>query len=190
MDNNNEFKECNCEEHNHVSRTEHMVKFALLLLALFIACYLAVYYVLDQMRHAYYIPAAPLENIDRIINEQDKMFQREMSELGAPGIGAFPMHNNAMMVVKSPVETYKDDENDEYKMIINLKPFNNNAKNVNVDVQQNKVSVTALGEKTGHHTDKVYSFSQSFVLPEKIDTEKVTKEVKHNKYIITMPIED
>lgn len=184
---NKEFKECNCDETNHKSRTEHMVKFALLLLALFLASYLAVYYVLDQMRHAYYIPSAPMENIDRIINEQDKMFQKDM---GIMAPSAFPMQSNALMAVKSPIETYKDDKNDEYKMIINLKPFNNNAKNVNVDVQEDKISVTALGEKAGRHSDKVYSFSQSFVLPEKIDTDKVTKEIKHNNYIITMPIED
>lgn len=177
---NKEFKECHCEEH----KTEHWVKFALLLLALFIACYLAVYYVLDQMRHAYYLPSAPIENIDRIINEQDKMFEKDM------GLSTFPMHNNAMMAVKNPIETYKDDDNDSYKMIIDLKPFNDNAKNVNVDIQDNKISVTGLGEKTGRHSDKVYSFSQSFVLPEKIDKAKVTKEQKHHKYIITMPIED
>ena len=95
MDQKNEFKECHCDEH----KTEHWAKFALLLLAVFIACYLAVYYVMDQMRHAYYVPAAPIENIDRILNEQDKMFQKDF------GMGVFPMHDRAMMMVKNPVET-------------------------------------------------------------------------------------
>lgn len=187
MDDNKNFKECNCDEngyHHHHSRTEHWIKFALLLLALFIACYLATYYVMDQMRHAYYLPAAPMENIDRIVNEQDKMFEKDM------GFGAFPMHDKAMMMVKSPIETYKDDHADAYKMVINLRPFNNNPKNVDVSVQDNRISVNAVGEKAGRKSDKVYSFSQSFVLPEKIDTAKVTKEKKGHNYIITMPIED
>lgn len=93
------------------------------------------------MRHAYYVPAAPIENIDRILNEQDKMFQKDF------GMGVFPMHDRAMMMVKNPVETYKDDNADAYKMIINLKPFNNNPKNVDVNVQENKVSVNAVGRK-------------------------------------------
>ena len=63
---NNNDKSCNCTNHN----SGHWIKFALLLLALFLASYLAVYYILDQMRHAYYIPSAPVENIDRIIKEQ------------------------------------------------------------------------------------------------------------------------
>lgn len=180
MDQKNEFKECHCDEH----KTEHWAKFALLLLAVFIACYLAVYYVMDQMRHAYYVPAAPIENIDRILNEQDKMFQKDF------GMGVFPMHDRAMMMVKNPVETYKDDNADAYKMIINLKPFNNNPKNVDVNVQENKVSVNAVGEKSGRNSDRVYSFSQSFILPEKIDLTKVTKEKKGHNYVITMPIDN
>lgn len=174
-----EFKECHCDEHHH---TTHWVKFALLLLALFLASYLAVYYVMDQIRHAYYLPAAPMEDIDRIINEQDRMFEREM--------GAFPLHKQALMHVKSPIETFKDDKNNEYKMIINLKPFNNNPKNINLDIQDNRVSVTGVGEKSGKNTDKVYTFSQSFVLPEKIDLEKVTKEKSGHNYVITLPIDD
>ena len=180
MDEKKEFKECHCDEH----KTEHWAKFALLLLAVFIACYLAVYYVMDQMRHAYYVPAAPIENIDRILNEQDKMFQKDF------GMGVFPMHDRAMMMVKIPVETYKDDNADAYKMIINLKPFNNNPKNVDVNVQENKVSVNAVGEKSGRNSDRVYSFSQSFMLPEKIDLTKVTKEKKGHNYVITMPIDN
>lgn len=182
MDENKEyhnFKECNCDEHHN---TAHWVKFALLLLALFLASYLAVYYIMDQIRHAYYLPAVPMEDIDRIINAQDRMFEREM--------GAFPMYKQALMHVKSPIETFKDDKNNEYKMIINLKPFNNNPKNINLDIQDNRVSVTGVGEKSGKNTDKVYSFSQSFLLPEKINVDKVTKEKSRHNYVITLPIDD
>ncbi len=180
MDENKEFKECNCDEHYH-NKTENWIKFALILLALFLACYLAVYYIMDQMRHAYYVPAMPMENIDRIMKEQDKMFE---------DMGALPMNNKAFMNIKNPVETYKDDSDDSYKMIIDLKPFNNNPDNINLDIQNNKISISGKAEKTKKHSENVYSFSQSFVLPENIDTNNVKKEIKHHKYIITMPIED
>ncbi|MBS4760338.1 MAG: Hsp20/alpha crystallin family protein [Clostridium sp.] len=175
-ENNNNFKECHCEEH----KAEHWVKFALLLLGLFLACYLAVYYVLDQMRHSYYIPSR-MDNIDKILQEQDKLFN-EMT--------TFPMHYNAMMNVKSPVETYKDDENDAYKVIVDLKPFNDNPDNINVDIKSNRVSISGEEEKSGKNSENVYAFSQSFVLPEKIKTNKVKKEKSGHKYIITLPIDD
>lgn len=181
MDDNKERNEQDYEKHYHSSKTDYMLKLALILLAVFLACYLAVYYVLDQMRHAYYIPSAPIENIDRIMREQDRMFN-EMS--------AFPMHNSAMMALKSPVETYKDDTTDSYKMIVNLKPFDNNPKNVELTVDGNHVKIKAAGEKNKHNSEKLYAFSQSFVLPDKIDESKITKEKIKNKYIITLPIDD
>lgn len=179
MEENNEHQhghECHCEEHKAV----HWMKFAMLLLALFIACYLAVYYVLDQMRHSYYIPSR-MDNIDNVLQEQDKMFN-DMS--------TFPMQYNAMKTIKNPVETYKDDKHDAYIVIVNLKPFNNNPDNINVNVDENKVSISGEEEKMGKNSEKIYEFSQSFVLPEKIDTEKVTKEKSGHKYIITLPIDD
>ncbi len=184
MDENKDYNEEKIDEYNVIphKHTGGWIKFALVLIVLFLACYLAVYYVLDQMRHAYYMPAMPVESIDRILQEQDRMFERDMS--------AFPMHDKAMMVVKNPVETYKDDNLDAYKMIINLKPFNNNPDNLSIDIQSNKVSIKGKTEKTGKHSEKVYAFSQSFILPENIDIEKVSKQKHGHKYIITMPIDD
>ena len=106
------------------------------------------------------------------------------------GMGAMPMHNAAMMKMKTPVETYKDDSDNTYKMIIDLKPFNNSPNNISLDIQKNKININGLGEKSSKHSDKVYSFSQSFMLPEDIDTDEVTKEQKGHKYIVTMPIDN
>ena len=176
MEENREIKECHCNEH----KTEHLVKFALLLLAVFLACYLASYYILDQMRHSYYVPSR-MESIDKILREQDKMFN-EMT--------TFPMRYNTMMNVKNPVETFKDDENDTYKIIVDLKPFNNNPENVKIDINNNKINISGEEKRESKNAEKLYAFSQSFVLPEKIKTDKIKKEIHKNKYIITLPIDD
>ena len=91
----------------------HLIKFAVLLITLFLACYLAVYYIMDQIRHSYYLPAMPLNNIDKIIEEQDRMFEKDL--------GTFPMQSRALKHMKSPVETFKDDKINAYKIFINLK---------------------------------------------------------------------
>ncbi len=175
-ENEQKFKECHCAEHN----AHHWLKFAIILITLFLACYLAVYYILDQMRHSYYIPSK-MDSIDKVLQEQDKLFN-EMT--------TFPMHYNAMINVKSPVETYKDDENDAYKIIIDLKPFNDNPDNIKIDIKSNKVSISGEEDKTEKNSEKVYAFSQSFVLPEKIEADKVTKQQSGHKYVITLPIDD
>ena len=51
-------------------------------------------------------------------------------------------------------------------------------------------ALEAAAEKTNKHSDKVYTFNQSFVLPENIDEDRVTKEKVKHKYIITMPVEE
>lgn len=160
----------------------HMIKFAVLLVTLFLACYLAVYYIMDQIRHSYYLPAMPLENIDKIIEEQDRLFEKEL--------GTFPMQSRALKQMKSPVETYKDDKINAYKIIVNLKDFDNNPKNITLDIKKDSVNITGVSEKTGKTNEKLYTFSQSFDLPEEIDTKSVTKEQSGSKYIITLPIEN
>ncbi len=96
------------------------------------------------------MPAMPVENIDRILQEQDRMFERDM--------GAFPHARQSNDGSKNPVETYKDDNLDAYKMIINLRPFNNNPDNVNIDIQSHKVSITGRSEKRANIPTKFMHF--------------------------------
>ena len=173
------------KQNNHNCKDDkvcHMLKFAVLLITLFLACYLAVYYIMDQIRHSYYLPAMPLENIDKIIEEQDRMFEKDL--------GTFPLQSRALKKIKSPIETFKDNKINAYKIIINLKDFNNNPKNISLDIQDDRVNIVGINEKAEKNKERIYTFTQSFVLPEKINTKTVTKEQSGNKYIITLPIEN
>lgn len=180
-ENNNEIKTNNKTACNE-DKICHLIKFAALLVTLFLACYLAVYYIMDQIRHSYYLPAVPIENIDRIIKEQDRMFEKEL--------GAFPMHNKALKRMASPIETYKDDKKDAYKIIINLKNFDNNEKNIKLNINDNNVTIIATNTNTTKKEENFYTYTQSFNLPEKINTKLITKEKLGNKYIITLPLEN
>ena len=133
------------------------------------------------MRHAYYLPATPLENIDKIIREQDKLFNNATT---------LPMHTNTLKHFDNPIETIKDEKSNSYKMIIDLKPFNNDPKNIEIKIKENQIDAKGLGEKSKKNTENVYVFTQKYVLPENIDEDKVTKEKVKNKYIITMPIDN
>lgn len=169
---------CNCDNN---SKTEKMIKFALLLLALFLASYLAVYYILDQIRHSYYIPRTQLESIDKIIKEQDKMFD---------SMGTLPMYNEVTKDFNTPVEMYKNDAENAYKIIINLKDLNNNPENIKLDINKNSITIKGISQTNKKNTKKHYEFSQNIVFPEQIEKDKIKKEHKKNKYIITLPIDD
>ena len=168
------------DEENYSKMGWHLVKFALLLVSVFLATYLAIYYISDQIRHSFYSPALPIEDIDKIIKEQDKLFNQNK---------ALPMHDFSHKSMNNPIETYKDAETNSYKMIIDLKQFQNNPQNVDIKVKDNNVVVRALSDKKDKNSEKIYAFSETYMLPEKIDEDKITKEQVKNKYIITMPIE-
>lgn len=171
-------KECNCHNSN---KTENTIKFILLLLALFLASYLAVYYVSDQIRHSYYIPRTQLETIDNIIKEQDKLFNE---------ISTFPMQNRISKELSNPIEMYKNDAEDAYKIVINLKEFGNNTDNIKLNITDKEITINGSNETYKKNSEKHYEFSQNIVFPEKIDKKQIKKEIKRNKYIITLPIDD
>ena len=78
-------------------------------------------------------------------------------------------------------------ENNEYKVIVDLKPIGNNEKNVNVKLDDNTVTITGEMEKKEHHRENIMNFSQSYYLDEKVMPDKITKEKIGNKYIVTIP---
>lgn len=76
---------------------------------------------------------------------------------------------------------------DEYKLVINLTPFNNNEDNIRLDIKENLVTISGIGERIKGAQENILEFSQTFELPEKIDISKVTKTKKNNKFVITLP---
>lgn len=164
-------KECKCSE-------EHWIKFAFIALAVFLGVFFATYYIMDQIRHSYGIPYR-MDNLDRIIEEQDRVFN---------DFNKVPIGFQAAMNEKSPVsiETFKNEN--AYKIIIDLKPFDHNVNNVNVKVDGRKVTVSGIKLKDHHNREDLYTFSQTFLLQKEVDASAMSKEKIRDKYVITLPI--
>ena len=173
MDENEEKKLPRCR-----NTGEDWLKFGLLLLVVFLGCYLASYYLLDRAHHRFYGSIRPIHNIDDVIKEQDRMYD-EME--------AVDLSN--MLPPNAPiVQTFKKD--DAYKVVIDLKPFNGEPSNIKTDIKSDRIKIWGEKNVKKSNSQSDYAFSQSFVLPEKINTKAVTKEKVKGKYIITLPIED
>ncbi len=165
--------ECYCAEN------KKWIKYLLICLSAFLGAYLAVYYIVDQVRHEYYSPFMRFDNLDKVFREQEKAFD---------DFEKTTMNFNVEMLGKTPVdiETIKND--DVYKVIIDLKGFNNDEKNIKLDIKQDRLSISGESLKKDKNSQSEYSFSQNFSLPEKIDVNKVTKEKVDDKYVLTLPI--
>ena len=94
------------------------------------------------------------------------------------------------LMAKNPVKIKPLKDNEGYKICINLKPFDDNEKNIKVDIKPNRVNISGQSGKVDKNNESEFSFAQSFILPETINVSKVKKERKGHKYIIILPFED
>ena len=79
---------------------------------------------------------------------------------------------------------------DKYKIIINLRRFNNDEKNVKVDIKAHSIKISGNAVNNTEEEQSSFSYSKTLTVSRKIDTDDVKKEVLGNKLIITAPIED
>lgn len=160
------------------------LKYLVITLAAFAGAFFAVYFIADIKLHEYFTPHLPppsvrVEDLDDILREQDRMMQ-DLMRL-TPNLNPFFIN---------PVKLQTFQDNDEYKIILDLKPFGGNENNIKVDVTPTSVKVSGKSQKKDKHNEDEVSFYQSFALPKKADPKGVTKEKNGNRYVITIPIAD
>lgn len=79
---------------------------------------------------------------------------------------------------------------DKYKITVNLRKFNNDEKNVKVDIKPHLIKISGNVVTNTKEEQSSFSYSKSLTLSKKIDTDDVKKEVMGSKLIITAPFED
>src|SRR5574344_158175 len=124
------------------------------------------------------------ENIKNIMDEQnDEMedFQKSFfTQNSNPENSGFMFFGNPN-TISGTIRTEENEKN--YKISVNLKPFNNDIKNVKVKVGKHRVTISAHA-KDKHNSSSVY---KSFSVSDKLDKNKMTKVQKGSNLIITIP---
>lgn len=159
------------EENKH-----HLLKVIGVIIATFLGAFLAFYLVVDLTFGRMFNPEYQIRKMEKTMNNIQKFDEKMMESPFVPKMS--PMLVN---LVK---------ESNEYKIIVDLKPLGNNEKNVDIKLENNIVTVSGDMEKKELRGEKIMNFSQSFYLDEKLMLNKVIKERKGNKYIVTIPFED
>lgn len=142
---------------------------------IFAAFYIAITIALHQMLN----PVYNSKQIEKILKQQEKNFERFEYELG----------EHPFLPKSRPMLVNLVKENDEYKIIVDLKPLEGNEDGINVKIKDNIISISGELDKQSGHGEKILNFAQSYYLDENLNTDKITKEKIGNKYIITVPFE-
>lgn len=181
MDENNNYE--NHEHHHHHHDCwlcEHPVfKHIITALMVFLGAYLAFYTVTDWHFKRMMDPAVQMRRMERKMmheqNQIEKMYRRNIDR-------------SIRLEEQTSGYIHVEKKNDAYEIIVNLRPFDNNEKNVEVSTDGDTLTVTAAGEKTSRHHDKMIKVMQQYDFDETVDLDAITKTRKGNNYIITVPI--
>ena len=96
-----------------------------------------------------------------------------------------------MPIATHKLNIVKFEENDNsYKITINLSKFHDNEKNVIVDVKPHSVKISGKASTKSDKEQSSFSYMQEMPLYKKVDVDDVKKEKVGNNYIITIPFED
>lgn len=79
---------------------------------------------------------------------------------------------------------------DFYKVIIDLRAFDNNENNVQVTTSGNILTINGRSIKKSKHNEQISEFQQHYMFGNNVKLADLTKETRGNYYIITIPIGD
>lgn len=159
------------EENKH-----HLLKVIGVIIATFLGAFLAFYLAVDLTLNRMFNPEYQIRKMEKTMNNMQKFDEKMMESPFVPKMS--PMLVN---LVKEP---------NEYKVIVDLKSLGDDEKNVDVKLDNNMVTISGDMQKKEVRGEKIMNFSQSFYLDEKLIPNKIIKERKGNKYIVTIPFED
>lgn len=159
----------------------------------FIGGFLATYFVMDNMierqfrHHSKMFQPRIIER--QIYNDFDKIYKKEMKEIDKFH-KKFENFNNIAMPIQM-VDTVKiksEIDDDNYEIIIDLKPFNNDENKIKYNVNGRKITVYGNSQVKDNYYEEDISFSQDFLLPQNADTTKIKQIKEFNKLIISIPL--
>lgn len=149
-------------------------------LLVFLGAFAAFYVVADWHFKRMFDPMIQMRKMDRAMMQQERRFDRMARK---------ELQHQFMMDKATAQFVHVEKMDDAYKIIIDLRPFENDEKNVELKTQGNTVIINAAAEKNKHHKNEIIKYSQAFAFGEDIDADNITKVREGNNYIITVPFD-
>ena len=168
------------QENNKCCKKEKCLKFFLIFIGTIIGAFLAFYFAVDMTFKVMLSPEYHMRRADKMIEQMDRQFARDMKK----------MDKEIMVVGKEmPNPVTISEEKDSYKVTIALKPFGNDAKNIEIKVENgNLLKINASHDVKKGDKENMMSMQQVFVLDDNIDFSKMTKTEERGKLIVNLPL--
>ena len=188
----------NKNENNQYSKVyyekDNWKKCLLMVFSAFLGGFFAFYFVMDQAVNRYEKNHFnPKHFEEKIFNDFEKSFKNEMKEFDRMmskhnKITALDMAMPIFIMDSVKIKTEFEDNN--FKIIIDLKPFQEDENKINYNVVGRKVTVYGSSSVRDKNSEHDISFSQDFILPKNADTSKIQKIKVGKKLIISVPLKE
>lgn len=182
MNENNEYYEehdlKHHHDHDHYDCFHHRhpwLSHLLTALSVLLGAFLAFYVVTDWHYKNLLNPVHQMRKMEKMMLKEDRAMQKMMQR-------DFRTERNLESYIQL------DETSDAYIITVNLRPFNNDEENVSISTDDNTLTVHATNEKNKKNNSKVLAVSQSYAFPGNVNFNKITKERRGDKYIITIPM--
>lgn len=182
MEENNNYCENNtCYEHKTEVHNEknHFWKHLLHGLMALLGAFLAFYVVTDWYFKSMLDPVNQMKRMDKAIERRDREMERTFKKAFT---GTQKMQERANRII------HLEQNDEEYKVIVDLIPLNDNERNVEVKTNGNILTVKAAGIHGMGDRKSIMEFIQSYRFNDDVDLSKMTQKRKGDNYVITIPI--
>lgn len=177
MENNN----YNHEEFDNCFLCKHpALKTVLTGLLIFFGAFCAFYIVSDWHFKRMMNPYLQMKNFDKMIQEQERNFEKKFQ---SDFINPNRLNKSSSQFIR--VEKLSN----AYRIVIDLRPFDNDERNVEIKAEGNTLIINVAGAKTVRNKQEVIKYSQAIAFGEKINTDEITKVKQGYNYIITIPFD-
>ena len=144
-------------------------------LLIFLGAYCAFYTVADwHMKHIF----NPFGNISADINRAIVTDMRQMDK--------FISNENQ----KVAHVIHLEESDNEYKIMIDLRAFDNNKNNIQVKHNGNLLTIKGRSITKRHHNQQISEFQQSYMFENNVNLREMTKEVEGNYMVIKIPVKN
>ena len=151
---------------NQEDKKSSVLKFVLIISAVFAGVFLATYAVVDRCMYRMGIMPFVVS-----MEKAQKTFDREMNYVEK----------------NSPAPVKIEQKDNEAVVTVDLKKFDNNEDNVNIEFTDNGIKISGKVRKENKNGISESSFAQNVIFPNEFQKENIQKNKKGNKLVIILP---
>lgn len=167
-------------EDDYVKHKHHFMKHLCTVILTLLGAFAAFYVVTDWHYKRLLDPAVQMRKMDKMVRA-DERYMEKMADK------EFNREKRLAEKTESFIRLERTDKN--YKIIVDLRPFDNDEKNVEVTADGNVLTINAAGASNRHGHERILKVAQSYMFDDDVNLSNMTKMRQGKDLVIYIPTE-